>query len=443
MDKLHRDLDSLLEVFGLTSFKYFEELLAHLQGYFYYLTMKGHILIFNSGSSSLKYHVYNREDDILTLVVSGNVEKIGEESSIITTKHNDKEDKKNTSVKDHLEAIKQILKILEDIGNFDFAFIGHRVVHGGLTFQEDRAYRVDDDLIKKVSDLAELSPLHNPVNLEGIKDTIKVFKNTPQVVVFDTSFHNTLPEAAFKYAVPYDELGAEVRKFGFHGVSYKYISAQVTKYLEKTNKVRDLQSLKLIVMHLGNGSSMAAIKGGKCIDTTMGLTPLEGLIMGTRTGDMDPSAVLHILRKYMSPINEESVNKVEQLINKKSGLKGLCGHNDMRKIVEEMKHDENAKLAFDMFCYRIRKYIGTYFVVLGGCDAIVFTGGIGENSADVRATVVQGLSCIGVEIDEKKNAAKSKDPVLDISSENSKISVLRALTDEERQIALMGMDLLD
>ncbi len=397
--------------------------------------MQKHILVFNAGSSSLKWCVYTSATN-LSLKLSGNIEKIGEESSKISIKEKDTKNEKEEKIDDHLAAVQYILKTIKDHGmtESDFSFVGHRVVHGGLSFDHDVAYKVDESVLKKIEELEELSPLHNPVNLEGIQDTIKVFKNVPQVVVFDTTFHLTLSETAYKYALPYDKLGPEVRKFGFHGISYKYVSLKAIDFL----KSHQMKHKKLIIMHLGNGSSVCATKDGKSIDTSMGITPLQGLMMGTRTGDMDPSAVFHILRKYYSPINEKSVDQVEELVNKKSGLKGICGMNDMRSIVKEMKTNKDAKLAFDMFVYRIKQYVGSYFVTLGGCDAIVFTGGIGEHSSEVRAAVVKELECIGVELDQARNNSEEG---TDLSAENSKVRVLRINTSEEVQIAKMGIEL--
>ncbi|KAL0477139.1 hypothetical protein AKO1_005950 [Acrasis kona] len=394
--------------------------------------MSRYIMVMNSGSSSLKFDVF---DEDLKPLIDGKIEAIGEEKSKIKVKYlkDDREDEKSEKFESHLDAIHKITDILKknEIHKEDFKFVGHRVVHGGLTFKEDRAYVVDDDVISKIDELSELAPLHNPVNLQGIKDTMKVLDKVPQIVVFDSTFHSTLPEYAFRYAISNESIGDEVRKYGFHGISYKYVSGQAAQHLSSSSK--------LIILHLGNGCSISAIKDGVCIDTSMGISPLQGLVMGTRTGDVDASVVLHIIRQYMSPITEDSIDKVEELLNKKSGLKGVCGVNDMRDIVKGMKDGGKYKLAFDMFVYRIKQYIGSYFVTLGGCDAIIFTAGIGENSSEVREAVCGELSCIGVSIDKEKNKSKSSSSVTEISSDQSKVKVLIIKTNEEKQIAEMGV----
>jgi acetate kinase len=380
--------------------------------------MKTSILILNSGSSSIKYNLYQQEN--CQLILHGQISKIGEHD--------------NDGVHSHRDALAKILELIQNQSHHDaLLFVGHRVVHGGTIFSRDVAYLVDESLLQQIDQLSELAPLHNPVNLLGIKESIKLFKNVPQIVVFDSSFHHTIPHVAQQYAIPKMYSNKNIRKFGFHGISYKYVSQKVLKYLPEK------EESKLIVLHLGNGCSACAIKNGSSIETSMGLTPLQGLIMGTRSGDVDPEVVIRMARED----DNNTIDKVEHILNYESGLKGICEENDMRTVVKMMKDgNADAKLAFDMFCYRIRQYIGSYFVTLGGCDAIVFTAGIGENSIDVRQKVCEGLECIGVHIDSDLNKKQSTQ-ILDISTENSPVKILVVPTDEDKQIALMGIELLN
>jgi len=392
-----------------------------------------YVLVLNSGSSSLKFNLFHA--DGAKPVLQGIIEKIGSHSQYEWKFCQDSKSKeykkKDDSIKDHLKAIHVIEDILkENVDVSKLIFIGHRVVHGGLTFKEDVAYMVNEKVLKQIEELEDLAPLHNRINLQVIRDTLKVFKNVPQVVVFDTTFHTTIPEVAYRYALPYNKLGPELRKFGFHGISYSYISNAVAKFVNSPNA-------KIISLHLGSGCSACAIKDGKSIETSMGMTPLQGLIMGTRTGDIDGACIIHILRKY-----EKDVDKVEKLLNSESGLKGICGENDMRSVRKGIQSDRNKSLAFDMFCYRVKNYIGNYYAILGGADILVFTGGIGENSCEVRNEVCKGLECLGIKIDPEKNFAKEKEEIHEISAKDSKVRVLVIAAQEDLQIALMGNKLL-
>jgi acetate kinase len=309
----------------------------------------------------------------------------------------------------------------------EIAAVGHRVVHGGEKFSKPTM--VDAATLKEIDKVSSLAPLHNPPNLMGISACLKRMPGTPQVAVFDTAFHATMPKYAYVYALPYnlyEENG--IRRYGFHGTSHRYVSGRTTKFMAA--KGYDAADLKVITCHLGNGGSMAAIIGGKVVDTTMGMTPAEGLVMGTRSGDLDPAILLYLQKQF-----KMSAEDVDNLINKKSGLLGVTGKSsDMRDVEDLAKSgDERARLALDIFCYRVRKYIGAYAAAMGGLDAVVFTGGIGENSPTVRAECCKGLEFLGVEMDPEANAAGRGER--DISRESSKVRVLVIPTNEELMIA--------
>jgi acetate kinase len=302
--------------------------------------------------------------------------------------------------------------------------IGHRVVHGGELFSEPAL--IDDQVIADIRSLTPLAPLHNPSNLLGIELARTRFPGVPQVAVFDTAFHHTLPPHAFHYAIPNEwYTGHHVRRYGFHGTSHLYVSQEAARYLGKSPV-----TINLITLHLGNGASAAAVQGGKSIDTSMGMTPLEGLVMGTRSGDVDPALLFFIIREMGM-----TAEQVEKSLNLLSGLKGICGMNDMREIERQAKNgDEHANLALEIFCYRIKKYIGAYYAVLGRLDAIVFTGGIGENSVLVRSMVCNGLDHMGISLDKARNAVASGN-VAEIQADGAAAKVLVIQTDEEREIA--------
>jgi acetate kinase len=313
----------------------------------------------------------------------------------------------------------------------DIHAIGHRVVHGGETFSD--SVRITDEVVKTLRENIELAPLHNPHNLRGISACEAILPGTPQVAVFDTAFHQRMPRKAYLYGIPYGLYSQyKIRRYGFHGTSHRYVANRAATFLG-----RKLEDLKLITCHLGNGCSMAAVDGGVSLDTSMGFTPLEGLLMGTRTGDMDPSVILFIMSKEGLTLNEANT-----LLNKHSGLQGISGiSSDMREIVTEMKGgDKRATLAFDVFAYRVKKYIGAYAAVLGGVDAVVFTGGIGENSPEIRKASCAGLQFFGIDVDDQVNETPEKEK--NISRSGSATAVLVIPTNEELVIALDTMEIV-
>jgi len=331
-------------------------------------------------------------------------------------------------VPNHQEGFKLINMVLNESGAVtdtgELFAIGHRVVHGGEAFREPT--RIDADVIATIRELIPLAPLHNPANLLGIEVAMKAAPQVPQVAVFDTAFHHSLPPRAYHYALPMELYEKHnVRRYGFHGTSHHYVAKKAASHLN-----RSLESLNLITLHLGNGASVTAIKNGQSVDTSMGLTPLEGLIMGTRCGDIDPALIFYLGRKIGLARDE-----IEAILNKESGLKGICGVNDMRAIGELADQgDPRARLAVDMYCYRIKKYIGAYYAILGYADAIVFTGGIGQNAAYIRSGACQGLSHLGIELDHGKNTVRSDEPV-EIQSDPGTVKILVIPTNEELEIA--------
>ncbi len=391
------------------------------------------ILVLNCGSSSVKYELFEGSD--LSVLASGLVEKIGEETSLIRHRRvsgggNSIEMNKETLIPDHDKALESVLEILTDEKHGSIAHrgevkaVGHRVVHGGETFHSTTI--IDEAVLAAIKENVHLAPLHNPPNLKGIEVARAIFPQAVQVAVFDTAFHHTISEKAYMYAIPYELYEKHgIRRYGFHGTSHSFVAEKAAEYLEKP-----LNELKLITIHLGNGASMAAIKHGKCIDTSMGMTPLEGLVMGTRSGDIDPALPFYIAEQLSMSFPE-----IDRLLNKKSGLKGLCGTNDMRKVVEMCgKGDRKAVLALKVYCYRIKKYLGAYIAVLGGLDAIIFTAGIGENSADVRSGVCRGLEHLGIFLDDDRNRDSSQ-RLREISAKKSRVKVLVVPTNEELKIA--------
>ena len=372
------------------------------------------ILVLNSGSSSLKYKLFGMPEE--EVLFSGIVEAIGEEGGIA----------------DHHQAIKEAISKLLDSGVIkaldEISAVGHRVVHGGEIF--DKSVIIDEKVIAGIDSLIPLAPIHNRANLEGIYAIQNHLPAVSQVAVFDTAFHQTLPKEAYCYALPLEFCETEyIRRYGFHGTSHHFVAKKCAELLKK-----ELSSLNLITVHLGNGASICAIEAGKSIDTSMGFTPLEGLMMGTRCGDIDPSIVL-----YLQNTLHKSTTEIEYILNNESGLKGVCGVNDMRTI-EEMskKSDEKAILAIDMFVRRVKKYIGSYIALLGYVDAIVFTGGIGEHSAFIREKVVQNMDHLGLVIDPKKNLCHD----VSISQKESKTALFVISTDEELMIAKESYNIL-
>lgn len=396
------------------------------------------ILVINTGSSSIKYQLF--EMGTKKVLASGLMERIGEK----TAKHTYKSVKSETAVTeeknipDHWTGISEMDRLLTDSSKgviqktSDISGIGHRVVHGGETFTKPT--RIDGTVIRAIEENIPLAPLHNPANLSGIFAAEKFFKGVPNIAVFDTSFHQSIPEYAFRYALPAEYYSRHrIRRYGFHGTSHQYVVKMTAEYLKK-----DINSLNIISLHLGNGASVCAVKNGKSFDTSMGMTPLEGLIMGTRTGDIDPA--VHF---YLADHAGLSFKEIDNVFNKLSGLKGICGSNDMRDILQKMNEgDRNAKLAFEMYCYRIRKYIGSYiFALEGKTDAVVFTAGVGENSSDVRKKVLEGLQSFGLGIDLEKNS-KRESGIRDLSTIENTVSVLVVPTNEELEIAEQSLAVL-
>lgn len=368
------------------------------------------VLVLNSGSSSVKYQLVDMADGTRPAV--GLVERIGEPGAAA----------------DHAEALRQVAADLDAKGlgldSPQLAAVGHRVVHGGTRFTEPTL--ITDEVIEEIEKLVPLAPLHNPANITGIRVARALRPDLPQVAVFDTAFHSTMPEAAYRYAIDRQTADAhQIRRYGFHGTSHAYVSRATAALLGK-----DPADTNVIVLHLGNGASASAVSGGVCLDTSMGLTPLEGLVMGTRSGDLDPAVLLHLQRSAgMGP------DEVDDLLNRRSGLLGLCGDNDMREIGRRMAEgDERARLAFDIYIHRLRKYVGAYTAVLGRVDAIAFTAGVGENSAAVREAALRGLDRIGIEVDAVRNAVRGSAARL-ISAESSRVAVAVVPTDEELEIA--------
>ncbi|MEU1517292.1 acetate kinase [Streptomyces sp. NPDC005811] len=387
------------------------------------------VLVLNSGSSSVKYQLLDmREGDRLA---SGLVERIGERTSRL--KHTPLaaggETRERTGpIADHGAALKAVAEELARDGlgldSPELAAIGHRVVHGGKLFTEPTV--VDDTVLAEIERLIPVAPLHNPANLTGIRTARALRPDLPQVAVFDTAFHTTMPEAAARYAIDVETADAHrVRRYGFHGTSHAYVSRATAELLGKAP-----EEVNVIVLHLGNGASASAVERGRCVDTSMGLTPLEGLVMGTRSGDVDPAVIFHLAR-----VGGMSIDEIDTLLNKKSGLVGLCGDNDMREIRRRIDEgDVRARLAFDIYIHRLKKYIGAYYAVLGRVDAVAFTAGVGENAAEVRAAAVAGLETLGLAVDGGLNAVRGDEPRL-ISPAGARVAVAVVPTDEELEIA--------
>lgn len=397
------------------------------------------ILVINCGSSSLKYTFFDTEDE--TNIAEGQVDRIGTGNHMgLSYEKGDFELEKDIEPGDHKAAFDAMLAelISTDHGIIsdpsEITAVGHRVVHGGDTFSESTL--ITDNVIKSIEEVSSLAPLHNPVNLVGVKESIRVFPAANQVAVFDTAFHQTIEPHAFLYGLPYEYYTEKkIRRYGFHGTSHYYVSLKAAEYFN-----RPYNNLKTIVCHIGNGGSLCAVKNGKSIDTTMGLTPAEGIIMGTRAGSIDPAALLHLMD------NEGmSSSDINQLINKKSGLLGLSGiSNDMRDIEAEVNKGNNrAVITHKTFCYSVKKYIGSYNAVLGGADALVFTGGIGLYSSFTRVEICKGLEALGMKIDPAKSAAlNGSKKVVDIATEDSPIKILIIPTNEELMIARETLSVL-
>ncbi|MEO9477677.1 MAG: acetate kinase [Cyclobacteriaceae bacterium] len=391
------------------------------------------ILVINTGSSSIKYVLFEMEGH--TVLTKGIVERIGESTSEISHKvyKNGVEEslKRQLPIGNHEEGLQNVVDLLMDAESGiiqdtkEIAAVGHRVVHGGETYQS--AQIIDEKLKDKVRELIPLAPLHNPSNLQGIEVAERFFPEAVQVAVFDTAFHQTMPAKSFMYPLPKHLYEKEkIRAYGMHGSSHAFVSKQALQLLEKKP-----EDTSIITIHLGNGCSMSAVKGGKCLDTSMGLSPLAGLMMGTRTGDIDPSIPFFLGTKL-----KMSFEEIDKMLNKESGLKGIAGSNDMRDVLEKKAAgDPDATLAIDMYVNRIKKYIGAYAAEMGSLDSIVFTAGIGENSAELRSLVCENLGVLGIELDQAENQNRESGNHL-ISTTNSAVQVWVIPTNEELEIAL-------
>ena len=394
------------------------------------------ILVLNCGSSSIKYKLFEMPSK--EVLAQGGIEKIGLPDSFLKlTLPNGEKKIIERSIQEHTSGVQMIFDVLTD-AEFgvvkdlsEIEAVGHRVLHGGSKFSESVV--INQDVINAIEECCDLGPLHNPANLKGIYAVQKLMPQVPQIAVFDTAFHQTMPEHAYLYPIPYElyeKYG--VRRYGFHGTSHRYVSKRVCEYLNIP-----VEGSKIITCHIGNGGSIAAVKDGKCIDTSMGMTPLEGLMMGTRSGDIDAGAVLYIMKKEgLTP------DQTSDLLNKKSGVLGMFKRSsDMRELEDAVARGEELAIRTEnMYFYRITKYIGAYAAAMGGVDVILFTGGVGENQATARAGVCKTLGFLGVEIDMEKNKVRSKEAI--ISTENSKVTVCVIPTDEELMIATDTMELL-
>lgn len=391
------------------------------------------VLVVNSGSSSIKFQLLEMNGE--SLLASGLVERIGEEKGELQCVFFPKTEKEQKlklteEIADHEAGMRRAVDLLCDPqhgvvqGKNDIEAVGHRVVHGGEDFHQPTL--VNDEVLAAIEGNVPLAPLHNPANLVGIRVLREIFQGVTQVAVFDTAFHQTLPPHAYHYALPYELYEKlRVRKYGFHGTSHKYVAGECARLMGKRP-----EELNLITVHLGNGCSMAAVAGGKSVDTTLGLTPLEGLVMGTRSGDVDPA-----VHAFLARNNHMSIEEIDQLLNKESGLKGLCGRNDMRDIHSAIEEgDPLAALALEVQTYRNRKYIGAYMAVLGRVDAIVFTAGIGENDGVVRQKTLEGLENYGIELSKGQDSLRVKEPSL-LSTKTSRVEIWGIPTNEELAIA--------
>ncbi len=390
------------------------------------------VLVLNSGSSSIKFQLFLMPNE--TILCSGQIERIGFKDAIFKFKTQKETITFERPILNHNEGLKLLSQHLLDknIGVIkspdDITIVGHRVVHGGIYFRD--ITEINADVKEKIKELSTLAPLHNPANLEGIIIAEDIFKNAKQVAVFDTAFHQSIPEHAHKYAISNEFADTHhIRLYGFHGTSHKYVSEKAIDFLEK-------KDAKIITIHLGNGCSMTAIKDGKSIDHSLGFSPVNGLIMGTRSGDIDHSIIFYLANKL-----GYSLNDISTLLQKKSGMLGLTGLSDLRDIEKEYhKGNKDCELALQMNVYRIKKFIGSYTAVLNGLDAIVFTAGIGENSSLIRALACEDLDYFGISLDKEKNEVKS-DGIAVINSDNSKTKILVIPTNEELEIAKQAVNL--
>ncbi len=393
--------------------------------------MSDFVLVLNAGSSSLKYSLVDAASG--RSVAGGLVERIGESTGSLRHSGPNGESRTERRIGSHEDALHAVLDAFESEGpsldEVELAAVGHRVVHGGDRFADP--VLIDDEVVKAVAELVPLAPLHNPANLEGIEVARRIFPDLPQVAVFDTAFHQTLPPHAYTYAVPHAWLEEhQVRRYGFHGTSHSFVSREAARLLG-----RSPADVNVIVLHLGNGCSATAVAGGRSVDTSMGMTPLEGLVMGTRSGDIDPALPAHLHREV-----GWSLEDIDRMLNRESGLKGLAGENDFRELTRMVEAgDERARLAFEVYCYRVRKYVGAYYAALGRVDAIVFTAGVGQHAPNVRARSLEGLQALGIEIDPGRNEAPG-DEARVVSSDDSRVTVMVVPTNEEWEIARESLD---
>lgn len=388
------------------------------------------ILVINAGSSSVKYQFIDTTTEVA--LARGNVARIGMSGSVVTHKpHDRREVKVGAEILDHIQAVQYVVSMLlsknhgviEDRSEIEAC--GHRVVHGGEQFKDSAL--ITDEMMIQLRQLVELAPLHNPHNIRGIKACQQILKDIPQVAVFDTAFHTNMPAHAYIYGIPYVFYRRyQIRRYGFHGTSHLYVSQRASAMLGKP-----LEELKLITCHLGSGNSAAAVSHGISVDTSMGFTPLEGLVMNTRSGDIDPAIILHIMAR-----EELTLHEANTLLNKHSGLGGISGvSSDMQDIIKATNEgNKSAELALSVYCYRLKKYIGAYAAAMGGLDSIVFTAGVGENSPKVRGIVTDGLEFLGVKIDQQKNESAIRKEV-DISTDDAPVRTLVIPTNEELVIA--------
>ncbi|TDQ24121.1 acetate/propionate family kinase [Tenacibaculum caenipelagi] len=391
------------------------------------------VLVINSGSSSIKYQLFEMPQQ--EVLCSGLIERIGLEIGKVHYKSNNNKVEEEVAIANHKSGLERVVDLLLDkkvgvISSTDeIKVVGHRVVHGGSTFTKTTI--VTEEVKKKIESLFSLAPLHNPANLEGITVSESIFKNAQQVAVFDTAFHQTIPVVAYKYAIPNKFLDEHrIRLYGFHGTSHKYVSEKANEYLQKEHS-------KIITIHLGNGCSITAVENGKSIDHSLGFGPVTGLIMGTRSGDIDHSLIFYLINNL-----GHDADYINDMLQKESGMLGLTGFSDLRDIeAAAAKGDKNCQLALDMNAYRIKKYIGSYVAAMNGLDAIVFTAGIGENSDVIRRLVCTDMEYLGIELDTEKNAIRAKQ-FTEIHKETSKVKVLVIPTNEELEIAKQSYELL-
>ena len=392
--------------------------------------MSAFVLVVNAGSSSLKYSLVDGETG--EAPATGSIERIGESTGRLSHEVDGQEHTDERPFPTFEDALTAALDAFESHGpslaSAGVLAVGHRVVHGGERFTEPTL--VDDDVVAAVEELVPLAPLHNPANLEGIEVARKLFPDLPQVMVFDTAFHHTIPEVAHTYAVPRAwREEHHIRRYGFHGTSHAFVSREAARALG-----RPVEDVNVIVLHLGNGASATAVRGGSSVDTSMGLTPLEGLVMGTRSGDLDPAVHMHLHRSL-----GWSLEDIDRELNRSSGLKGLAGENDFREVMRlRASGDAGAALAFDVYCYRIRKYVGAYYAVLGTVDAVVFTAGVGQHNPDLRVAALSGLERLGIVVDDVRNRGPISGATV-VSADSSDVAVLVIPTNEEYEIARQAL----